>query len=447
MHSAKTSRLKDKIQKIIESSLSPITDFVVLRGNDLLARDKGDIDVLVPNSYCLKACQAFIRLGERDGWRVLYFRNIRYLAQVVLCQALSNEETLAVKVDFFGGLEWYGVGSGKITERLFSKVLSWQSSASEYDAIVGAINFLQKSMTVGRLAKRDVSRAIAYGASPKYIFKTAKTLRLPLNIKEAESGRLTWSKKWRLRFASSSPVNTSSFIFWLIQIIYVHLRFKSRLCTGSGLIISISGLDGSGKSTQFKRLINAYKTGGGPPVKTLHFLPRWIPLPHQMLNRGKTSQNYGRPYSEAPTTSTLSGMSRLAYYFSAFFITKISLSLSAKRGAVIIIDRSFADFAVDPLRARIPFPSLHKGLLRACTLKGCNLFIDVLPETSVSRKDELSFEKATSLRSNYLSIFKTLGGYVVDGDDSEADVFNRILNHIHEIYVSRIVQMVEATIV
>lgn len=212
---------------------------------------------------------------------------------------------------------------------------------------------------------------------------------------------------------------------------------KFKLVKESGLVLGISGLDGSGKSTLVDRFIDAHrKTGSAEPL-VVHLLPSWIPLPHKIVRRSKTENNYTRPYSEPPVSSRLNGLVRISYYLCAFTLARFSLWFGAKRGQLIVLDRSFFDFASDLTRARIPAYRLPTFLLRALMPSGMLIYLDASPENVVARKGELSLDKAKMLQERYRATCKVVNAKVLNGDSPPDIVFMELLEFLSKEYMRR----------
>ncbi|MGE4095780.1 MAG: hypothetical protein AB7G75_33615 [Candidatus Binatia bacterium] len=399
-----------------------------LRGADKLAREGGDLDFVVPPGFAATACKVVATVARAEGWFVLQFRDVGYLAQIVLVNQLTGTAPTAFKIDFFDGVRWYGVGRDIVGDGLFASPYTLGHNETK---LGGALNFLQKMLVVGRLSDRDWARVVATGVDADYLTEFARMYQLPLTRSQIEARAVSMPSKWRLRAASGGARDPVSALAWFARACMAHLKFKLRFGTTAGLILGVSGLDGAGKSTIVDWLIDAHRRAGSEQPCLVHLLPPWIPFPHQILRRRRTRTTYDHPYLEPPVRSNLNGGLRLAYYLCAFMLTRLSLWLGAIRGRLFILDRSFLDFASDLTRARIPDYPLPKWLLRACCPKGLLLFIDVPPEQVVVRKGELSSEKAIELRERYLRTCNEIGRvHVIDGSASPKDVIKSVLQYI-----------------
>lgn len=427
--------MKLELDALVTRALSGVMPVLRLRGADELARVGGDLDYMVPSGHAVIACRQVAEAAMAEGWFLSGFRNIRYLAQIVLIRPRSGGADDALKIDFFDGLRWYGVGYDVAGHRLFESLALVQSDKGR---LAGAACFFQKILIVGRESERDWARVVATGADAPYLAETARSLGLPITRSQIESRGVTGLNKWRLRATSGGAAGALSALAWLPQATVAHLKFKSRLATGAGLILGVSGLDGSGKSTLVDRLISDIHKAGGEHPQIVHLLPDWIPLPHQLLRRKKTQTNYTRPYAEPPVSSRLNGGIRLAFYLCAFMLARLSLWIGEKRGRLIIMDRSLLDFASDLTRARIPAYRLPGWLLRALMPTGRLFYLNASPENVVARKGELSLEKATSLQESYRETCRIVGATLLDGDHPPDTVFKELLGHLSREYMHRL---------
>jgi thymidylate kinase len=427
--------MKREVSTLISEVLSGEMPVLALRGADEFAREGGDLDFMVPPGKSVAACGVVAKAAHKNGWFLAGYRNIGYLAQIVLIRPVPGGSDDAIKVDFFDGLRWYGVGTDVAGSRIFESLVSYQEQAAK---LAGAAGFFQKILIVGRESERDWARVVAAGADIAYLTKIARELGLPLTHTQIEARGVLGFAKWRLRASSGGVSGPFSALIWFFRTAVAHFKFKLGAGTGMGLVLGISGLDGSGKSTLVDRLMAAYRKAGGEQPKLVHLLPYWIPLPHQILRRRKTQANYTSPYSEPPVSSWLNGGLRLSYYLTAFSLARASLWIGMKRGRLIILDRSFLDFSSDLTRARIPALRLPSWVLRMLRPAASLFYLDASPETAVARKGELTLAKASSLRTSYLNTCDTVRATLLDGNDAPDAVFKELLAHISMEYLRRI---------
>ncbi|MBW7923412.1 MAG: hypothetical protein H3C59_01570 [Burkholderiaceae bacterium] len=426
--------MKNEAVDLVRRALAGRMPILVVRGVDAMARPDGDIDILVPGGRATEAALASADAARPAGWLLLGISDIDYLVSVVLVRARDGSSDEAVKLDFWSGFTWYGAGTDEVARRFFELQTDGSRSERQWAALA---TLLQKLVVVGRLSSRDRDRVHA-GATDVELLAMAAVIGLRLTAADLAPGGIGRWRKWRLRAAMSAARTPWQIVRWFMEATLAHLRFKSGFGTGSGELVALSGLDGVGKSSQFERLLAAYRTAGWASPYPVHLLPRWIPMPHQLLRRRRTRLNYQRPYLEAPVKSHLGGGLRLAWYLCAFGLAKAWMRWSVSRGRVIVLDRSFVDFAADLTRARIPDWRLPAPLLRACAPSGLLLYLDASAETVVHRKAELGVGKAEQLRRRYLTVIDPVGGTVVDAEGTQEAVFASLLERLDASYRRRL---------
>ncbi|KJS28787.1 MAG: hypothetical protein VR64_22870 [Desulfatitalea sp. BRH_c12] len=426
--------MKQQISALVVEVLADVFPVIALRGVDEFAREGGDLDFMVPPGKAVIACSIVANAAYQKGWFLACFRDIDYLAQIILIHPARDGKDYAIKIDFFDGLRWYGIGRDISGIKLFESL--FPQSHGEL-RLAGAAGFFQKVLIVGQLSERDWARVEATGADPFYLARIAQILGLPITRGQIERRGVKGLDKWRLRAASGGVHSLFSGLLWFLSATIAHLRFKLENGAGMGLVIGISGLDGSGKSTLVDRLSAVYVKAGVERPSLVHLLPSWIPMPHQLIGRQKSIKNYTHPYAEPPVSSRLNGLLRLCYYLCAFAVARISFWFKVKRGRLIFMDRGFLDFVSDMTRARIPNFRLPKCLKRILTPHGRLFYLDASPEVVVARKGELTLEKAGALRARYLETCDIVGAKLLDGDNTSDAVFSELLGHLSREYMQR----------
>ena len=430
--------MKQAIRELARKALAGNMPMLILRGGDEQDCAGGDIDILVPSGESIRACQLIVEQAKQAGWYLAGFKDIGYVASIILLRPGANGCDDAIKLDLISGLEWYAMGDGSATNKFFELLNCYVNEQERVAGLVAFATFIQKIMASGQLSTRDRSRVRKGAPHNELLLVTADFIGMPLLANDMDEKGIQRGRQWKLRAASAGVSGPIRFALWLPRVVLAHLRFKLGIGNHAGCVIGLSGLDGSGKSTQMDRLFAAFRKAGYARPRLVHLLPEWIPMPHQLLRRKKTIQNYTMPYAEAAVKSKWNGLLRLTYYLMAFTVAKWWLGLNALRGRVIVLDRSFVDFAADLTRARIPDFQLPPWLIRLCVPKGALLYLDASPGTVVRRKGELTLEKATQLRGRYLVVFQQIDGAVVDAEGPPEIVFRRVLECIDSVYVGRL---------
>jgi thymidylate kinase len=430
--------MKQCIIELARNALAGNIPMLILRGGDEQARIGGDIDILVPSGESIRACQLIVEKAKQAGWHLAGFKDIGYVASIILLRPDINGDDDALKLDLISGLEWYAMGDGSITNKFFKLLNCYSNKQEPVAGLIAFATFIQKIMASGHLSKRDWSRVRDGVGHNEILLETADFIGVPLMEDDMDEKGIHRRRQWKLRAASAGVGGPIGFALWFPRVVLAHLRFKLGIGNHAGCVIGLSGLDGSGKSTQMDRLFAAFRKADCARPWLVHLLPEWIPMPHQLLRRNMTVQNYTKPYAEAAVKSKWNGLLRLTYYLLAFTVAKWWMRLSALRGRVILLDRSFVDFAADLTRARIPDFHLPPWLIRLCAPKGALIYLDASPGSVVKRKGELTLEKATQLHGRYLTVFQQIDGVVVDAEVPQEIVFQRVLECIDSVYVGRL---------
>ena len=424
---------KQNIADFILSVLDQKVAVILLRGSDDNSRTGGDIDVLVPAGQSAKAAVCIGEAATSLGWAVVGFRHLGYVAQICLMIPNASEtDDLAIKIDLSDGLAWYALGVDPIGEAIFRL---HRKGGSEAQA-AGLATFFQKALYPGFLRDRDKQRIFAE-INHKDIDAFCIENNLPISLKEIEAGLLLQKTRWQLR-AASANARGLKMAPWIAMVVWSALRARLGLGTGGGLVIGVAGMDGSGKSTLVDRFVRALVDAEFTQPELVHLLPDVIPTPHRIVRRKSTVDNYTRPYSEPPVRSKSSAILRLSYYILAFAVARLWCRGKTARGKTVVFDRSIVDFASDLARARIPHIQLPSWLLRALLPPGLFFFIDTTPETVVTRKGELTLERATNLSCRYLVTSQTLNIVCIDGEPDANTVFGAFVSTVTDENMRRV---------
>jgi thymidylate kinase len=169
------------------------------------------------------------------------------------------------------------------------------------------------------------------------------------------------------------------------------MRPTGRPRTGQrGLFVLIVGPDGAGKSTLAGRLAAADRRWCD--VHQMHWRPQVLPRLGAFV--GRSPGDPSTPHARPPRSSLLS-LLLLAYYWFDFFLGSwLKIRPSVRRGALVIMERGWFDFAVDPRRYRMRVsPVVVRLLGRLLSRPDLALVLDASDQTLLSRKTELHGEE------------------------------------------------------
>jgi thymidylate kinase len=192
--------------------------------------------------------------------------------------------------------------------------------------------------------------------------------------------------------------------------------------TTSPLLVSFSGIDGAGKSTQIEHLRDAL-TAVGCPVTQLAFWDHVVVLSrfregvtHKVFKSEKGVGAPGKPVQRRDKNVRAWYLSLLRsglYLLDALHLRRVVAQARHSGVAVIIFDRYLYDELANlPLERR-----LARGFLRfagaLAPRPDLSYVIDAYPEEACARKPEYPLEFSRRCRQTYLELAKIIGMVVV----------------------------------
>jgi peptidoglycan/xylan/chitin deacetylase (PgdA/CDA1 family) len=164
-------------------------------------------------------------------------------------------------------------------------------------------------------------------------------------------------------------------------------RSIERVVHPTGLVVSIVGPDGAGKSTLARGLAEECR-GAFRRARTLHLRPGLLPSPSSML--GRRPSDPAKPHAQVPS-GVVGSLARLGYlWLDGALGWWPKVWLPRLRSGLVLIERGWLDLSVDPLRYRLALP---RRLVRACAAllpkPDLILVADAPANTVAGRKAEL----------------------------------------------------------
>lgn len=173
------------------------------------------------------------------------------------------------------------------------------------------------------------------------------------------------------------------------------VNIARRILMPSGLWIAFLGPDGSGKTT----VGDAYRTRLATlfyPARQrhLHWRPRWLPTPSQLVGGGEEDNLVTDPHLKAPHGQMVSFL-RFFYFWLDFVVGYwIRVRPFLARAGLVTFDRYYHDFLVDPLRYRLNLPSWFILLMARWVPQPELIFVlDASAEVLHERKQELTLSE------------------------------------------------------
>jgi len=194
------------------------------------------------------------------------------------------------------------------------------------------------------------------------------------------------------------------------------------------LIVSFSGIDGAGKSTQIQKL-REYLASEGVPVKDLAFWDNVVMFPRLRAGFSRrvlqSDGNVGTPDKPADrrdkntqNAPLLLGRSVL-HFFDVVNLRRIVTRAKAENSGVVIFDR----YIYDQLAA-LPMQSwwaraFARLLLRVAPKPDLSYVLDADPEVARARKPEYPLDFMRKYRSSYLELRKMANLQLIRPGDVE----------------------------
>lgn len=392
--------------------------YAVLRNYQNLPTSVGarDIDIVVEPADLSASVEAVGRIAnELDLIHANYYHDER-LTQFTLARRLAPDLFFELKIDFFTSSQIYGVEVLSAAQML--KMTSLHNGIPIVSDEVRLLDKWLFNLILGRPLhpKYDAdfaAIAIASGAiisaaiKPLFGTKTANW-----RVAELAAGRGSSAQPLALRHRLAALAR-----MWLRQgfkgigrsLRFAGFRLRDRL-RPAGIFLSVSGPDGSGKTTVIDLVIAQLKQlYGEQALSYCHFRPSLLPRIASVAKASKAidsiDENYESPHRARPS-GAVGSLLRLSYYWLDYvggYLRTVHKALV--RREVVLFDRYIYDMIADPGRSRIALPA---GLIRAAArltpLPRWAFFIRVPAEIVHSRKQELTLEAIENLNARYADL-------------------------------------------
>lgn len=215
-----------------------------------------------------------------------------------------------------------------------------------------------------------------------------------------------------------------------------------RYVRPSGMILSVLGVDGAGKSTVIDAIKPALDAATHNAVFVQHLRPSLLP-PLARL-KGKKAVQEGPvldPHGSRPS-GVLGSLIRMAYYTLDYIVGywfKIRPRI-AKEPAIVIYDRYAYDMAIDPRRFRIGLSGkVVEWFTRLAPKPDIIICLHAPLDTILSRKRELPKEEIhRQLEALHSLARKEIRAVLISNDGSVGEVREKVLQTLYEFLLADI---------
>ena len=179
-----------------------------------------------------------------------------------------------------------------------------------------------------------------------------------------------------------------------------------------GMVITLSGVDGAGKSTVIEKLKSKIEKQLRRRVVVLRHRPSILPI-LSAWKKGKAraeEEAANRLPRQGRNKNITSSFVRFFYYYLDYLLGQWYIAIKyVFRGYIVLYDRYYFDFITDSRRSNIELPTAFARWAYAFVREpDYNFFLFAKPELILTRKQELDSITIEELTNKYLSLFEEL---------------------------------------
>lgn len=197
-----------------------------------------------------------------------------------------------------------------------------------------------------------------------------------------------------------------------------------------GMMIVLIGVDGSGKTTVKNTLVEAL-CNTFTSIRTFYFRPEFLPFLGVLLGvredvRTGTNPNPHNHKREIPLKSFV----RFFYYVIDFILGHwIKVRPCILKGELVIFDRYYYDYLVDPFRFNMSVPGwLPRLLLPIIPAPDLVIYLHASPETLYNRKHELPMSELDRQQHEFNKLLNIIpNSFKISVEQSVCEVTDEIV--------------------
>ncbi len=412
--------------------------FLVLRNYERLPHfTANDINVLVAPSQLRSAEAALRAAADSAGFRL--HNRVGFAATLALY--LSGLKSGGqVHFDLFTGLKWRGFPFLDWRTLLERKV-DRGPFAVPHPAHEAAASLLEGLIYAGRVREKyHALIAAGFSAEPDAATEAlARTLgRRHARFLVAAGAAGQWAqiearsaalrRQLVLRRLARHPLGSAA------SLLEEAARMTRRVLRPPGLVVTLCGADGSGKSTAARLLIERLRCTFDPSRgRQFHWKPPLFSA-RRRAARGPVTDPHARPPRNA-----LACLLFFGFHWLEFFLGwPLCVNPAKVRAGLVLINRYYYDFFVDQrrYRLRVPRPLVALGY-RLLAKPDLVVLLDAPVEVLRARKQEVPAAETQRQRQAYLDLVRDLDcGRIIDAaqppERVAADISRAILDFMAE---------------
>ena len=418
--------------------------YCILRNYQMLPEENtgNDIDMLIESDAHAENEQIFRKMAAYFDMTILPIIRRQYVTSYRIYKQIEGIDFFFLPIDVHADEEWHAA-TYLTGDQILAKRQSYKTFYVPHPVHEAIISWFSSLLWGGFIKEkyRDIITSIAQTNAKEFKDTLAHILGYRLADKVfsyAEKDAL--EKTLDFRRLMQRAVWWRAFLRNPLRLLAEYTRFlKSELkfkLNPLGLMIVIIGPDGAGKSTVAELAIEATQKVFSNLTCVLHWRPGLLPQLNRLLRRGN-STNCEVPPCTVPHSAEPSGrllsMVRLIYY-SIDFIWGYLIKVRPRmvRNALVLFDRYYYDFIVDPIRSRIQLPTwIPRLLMKFIPQPDAVIYLHNTPENLHTRKKELPLGELHRQLNAFQSLIPHLSNsYTVKTDRPLHEVVYEVISII-----------------
>lgn len=411
-----TERHAAALRAVIDTLNASGIEWMVLRNHEgLPERNRSkDIDLAMAKADFDRCEQLLSAVLGSQGFNRLVVERFQYVRCLTyLC--FTAGDVVSIKIDLLDGFVWRGAQLFDFAD-LYATRERYRDLSIPSRLDDGLMLWMKPLLTGGFVEAAHVDDILfAANATPdafraRLVRLFGEDRGLPA-WKAIDSGQLqdtvpmartlawaAWRRAW-LRHPWATAAASISHV--------VH-EVRRRASRPRGSFVSVAGPDGVGKTTFIELLREQMREAtvkDAAALRVVHFRPGILPNLKAVLSGrayDATREEFHRPHRAQPASAP-SSLVRLTYYWLDYVLGYFLQTRPAcAKGAVVIYDRYFYDFVVDPRRSRLGLPLWVRALyLRFTPQPDLVFFLDCDAHIVYARKQELPEEEIVRQLQEY----------------------------------------------